>query len=60
MTEAARKVHAGGPAIGTGPAALPHVALRSFAGIVPKSTDWTTLGVSAEEASTRQRVPAAG
>jgi phthalate 4,5-dioxygenase oxygenase subunit len=44
MVEAARTVHAGGPAIGTGPGAEPHVSLASFAGIVPKTTEWKTLG----------------
>ncbi len=28
---------------------VPHVKLKSFEGIVPKDTDWTTLGVAAEE-----------
>jgi len=31
--------------------AVPHVALRSFAGIVPKTTDWKTLGATAEAAN---------
>jgi phthalate 4,5-dioxygenase oxygenase subunit len=44
MVEAARAVQAGGAAIGTGPGAVPHVSLASFAGIVPKTTDWKTLG----------------
>ena len=48
MVEAARAVRAGGATIGTGPTAVPHVALRSFAGIVPKTTDWKTLGATAE------------
>ena len=43
MVEAVRKVRDGGPAIGAGPEAVPHVQLRSFEGIVPKSTDWKTL-----------------
>ncbi len=44
MVDAARKVRDGGPAIGAGPDAVPHVSLASFAGIVPKTTDWKTLG----------------
>ena len=44
MVEAVRAVRDGGVAIGTGPGAVPHVALSSFAGIVPKTTDWKTLG----------------
>ena len=55
MVEAARTVRAGGPAIGTGPGAVPHVALQSFAGIVPKATDWKTLGATAEAAHAPQR-----
>ncbi len=44
MVEAVRTMRDGGKAIGTGPGAVPHVALASFAGIVPKTTDWRTLG----------------
>jgi phthalate 4,5-dioxygenase oxygenase subunit len=51
MVEAARTLRNGGAAIGTGPGAVPHVALSSFAGIVPKTTDWKTLG--------RERTPPA-
>ena len=47
MVDAARAVRDGEPAIGTGPGAMPHVALRSFEGIVPKTTDWKTLGAAA-------------
>jgi phthalate 4,5-dioxygenase oxygenase subunit len=49
MVEAARRVAAGGPAIGTGPDRIPHVKLRSFEGIVPKTADWKTLGASPDE-----------
>jgi phthalate 4,5-dioxygenase oxygenase subunit len=49
MVDAARRVAAGEAAIGTGPGHVPQVKLRSFEGIVPKSTDWKTLGVSPEE-----------
>jgi phthalate 4,5-dioxygenase oxygenase subunit len=44
MVDAVRKMLDGGHAIGAGPGAVPHVALASFAGIVPKTTDWKTLG----------------
>jgi phthalate 4,5-dioxygenase oxygenase subunit len=44
MLEAAKLMQAAGPAIGTGTGRTPHSALRSFEGIVPKSTDWRTLG----------------
>jgi len=46
MVDAARAVRDGAPAIGTGPGATPHVALRSFAGIVPKTTDWKTVAIN--------------
>ena len=49
MIEAAKKLRDGGPAIGTSPTHVPHVKLKSFEGIVPKSTQWTTLGVADEE-----------
>ena len=49
MVDAARRMRDGGPAIGTLPRHVPHVKLRSFEGIVPKNTDWMTLGVAAEE-----------
>jgi phthalate 4,5-dioxygenase len=49
MVEAARAMQRGDPAIGTGGALVPQAKLRSFEGIVPKGTDWRTLGVSAEE-----------
>src|SRR6185436_12607952 len=43
MVEAARDMAAGKPAIGTTEPRVAHVKLRSFEGIVPKSTDWRTL-----------------
>ncbi|HEY2862004.1 MAG TPA: Rieske 2Fe-2S domain-containing protein [Casimicrobiaceae bacterium] len=49
MVDAARKVRDGGPAPGTAPRHVPHVKLKSFEGIVPKKTDWMTLGVAEEE-----------
>jgi len=47
MVDAARAVRDGAPAIGTGPGATPHVALRSFAGIVPTTTDWKSVAINA-------------
>jgi phthalate 4,5-dioxygenase oxygenase subunit len=44
MVDAARKMRAGGPAIGTAAPRVPHAALRSFEGVVPKTTDWRMLG----------------
>jgi phthalate 4,5-dioxygenase oxygenase subunit len=45
MVSAAKRVAEGGPAIGTTEPRIPHVKLASYEGIVPKSTDWRTLGV---------------
>ena len=44
MVEAARAFRDGKPAIGTGRRAFPH-GVRSYQRIVPKTTDWRTLGV---------------
>ena len=49
MVEAARSFQAGGPAIGRGEPRIPHGKLRSFEGVVRKTEDWRTLGVSPEE-----------
>jgi phthalate 4,5-dioxygenase len=53
MVAAAKKFQEGGPAIGiagwTAAERIPHVKLASFEGVVPKSTDWRTLGVPQEE-----------
>jgi phthalate 4,5-dioxygenase oxygenase subunit len=58
MIEAAKRLRDGGPAIGTSPTHVPHVKLKSFEGIVPKSTQWMTLGVAAEELPPGQAAPA--
>jgi phthalate 4,5-dioxygenase oxygenase subunit len=39
----------GGPALGTTDPHIPHVKIASYEGIVPKTADWRTLGVPAEE-----------
>jgi phthalate 4,5-dioxygenase oxygenase subunit len=44
MVNAAKRVAEGGPAIGTTEPHIAHVKLASFEGIVPKTTDWRTLG----------------
>ena len=44
MVKAAKRVAEGAPAIGTTEPRIPHVKLASYEGIVPKSTDWRTLG----------------
>jgi phthalate 4,5-dioxygenase oxygenase subunit len=46
MVAAAKRVQEGGPAIGA-QKSVRYVDLASFEGIVPKSTDWRTLGVPA-------------
>jgi phthalate 4,5-dioxygenase oxygenase subunit len=40
---------AGGAAIGTAEPRIPQNRLNSFEGVVPKSTDWRVMNVSAEE-----------
>jgi phthalate 4,5-dioxygenase oxygenase subunit len=49
MVEAARAFAAGAPAIGTREAPGTRARLASFEGIVPKGTDWRTLGDWKEE-----------
>jgi phthalate 4,5-dioxygenase oxygenase subunit len=49
MVSAAKKFQEGGPAIGA-QKTVRYADLASFEGIVPKSADWRTLGVTAEEA----------
>ena len=44
MVDAVKKFRDGGKAIGTEPSCPPHITLRSFEGIVPKTVDWRTLG----------------
>ena len=46
MVDAVREFAAGKPAIGAVEPRAAHASLRSFEGIVPKSTDWRTLGTS--------------
>ena len=49
MVEAARTMRNGGPAIGTTEPRIPHVKLKACEGVVPKTTNWRTVGVSPEE-----------
>lgn len=55
MVEAARLMQKGGPAIGTQQPRIPHAALHSFEGVVPKEEDWRTLGVSDAEKAFNKR-----
>ena len=48
MVEAARTVAAGGPAIGTTVPRVPHATISSFEGVVPKTTNWRSLGGGSE------------
>jgi phthalate 4,5-dioxygenase oxygenase subunit len=56
MVGAAKKFAEGGPAIGTEgwsrEPLVPHASLASYEGVVPKSTDWRTLGVPPGEVLT--------
>ena len=51
MVAATKKFKEGGPALGS-TSKVPQAKLASFEGIVPKSTDWRTLGVPADDAVT--------
>lgn len=49
MVEAAQNYQKDGTVIGRTAPFIPHRFLRSFEGVVPKSTDWRSAGVSDEE-----------
>lgn len=49
MVDAVWRFRNGEPAIGSTARHIPHVKLRSFEGIVPKTTVWSTLNVAEEE-----------
>ena len=49
MVDAARRVAAGGPDPGAGPGRIAQVKLRSFEGIVAKTTSWQTLAAAETE-----------
>jgi phthalate 4,5-dioxygenase len=51
MVAAVKKFQEGGPAIGT-ERRVRYVELGSFEGIVPKTTDWRTLGAGKKEEAT--------
>jgi phthalate 4,5-dioxygenase oxygenase subunit len=53
MLAAAQKFQEGAPAIGTAEPRTAHVKLASFEGIVPKTRDWRSLGVTEEESMSR-------
>ena len=49
MVAAAKRFKETGAVIGAGKDRVPHVELASYEGLVPKTTDWKTLGVLREE-----------
>ena len=53
MVAAARKFRDGGSAIGATEPRVAHVKLASFEGVVPKTTDWRTLGTRKRRRSCR-------
>ena len=58
MVDAVKRFAAGEPAIGTTDPHIPHAKLKSFEGIVPKSTNWRSLAVSPEELALDPTEPA--
>jgi phthalate 4,5-dioxygenase oxygenase subunit len=55
MVEAARSMQNGGPAIGTTPPHIRHASISAFEGVVPKSTNWRSLGGGSKAAPERAR-----
>jgi len=53
MVEAARTMQEIGKAIGTQAPRVPHASISSFEGVVPKTTNWRTLGGGSETAPER-------
>ena len=51
MVDAVKKFRDGGRAIGTDPSCPPHVSLAAFEGMVPKGSDWRTLGTASVKAA---------
>jgi phthalate 4,5-dioxygenase oxygenase subunit len=54
MVEAARQMAEGGPAIGTTGPRVAHATISSYEGVVPKTTNWRSLGGGSE--APRERV----
>lgn len=59
MVEAAQNFQKDGMVIGRTEPHVPQRFLRSFEGVVPKTTDWRTAGVTDEEKAITARVPVA-
>ena len=61
MVDAARAMRDGAPAIGTTEPRIPHATISSYEGVVPKTTNWRSLGGGSEtpqQNSVRQTEPA--
>jgi phthalate 4,5-dioxygenase oxygenase subunit len=61
MVEAARAMRDGGPAIGTTEPRIAHATISSYEGVVPKTTNWRSLGGGSEapqQRAVRQTEPA--
>ncbi|MGI8527201.1 MAG: Rieske 2Fe-2S domain-containing protein [Pseudolabrys sp.] len=61
MVEAAQAMKNGEPAIGTGEPHISHASISSYEGVVPKTTNWRSLGGGSEarqERAARQTVAA--
>ncbi|MFY9688127.1 MAG: hypothetical protein WAJ88_20210, partial [Pseudolabrys sp.] len=61
MVEAARAMRAGGLAIGTTEPRIAHATISSYEGVVPKTTNWRSLGGGSEapqQRAARQIEPA--
>ncbi len=56
MVEAAQRMRDGGPAFGTTERKTPHVNIRSYEGVVPKTTNWRAVSVSEDQNATKERV----
>ena len=50
MVEAARTMRDTGQTIGRGEPHVPHASISSFEGVVPKTTNWRSLGGGSESA----------
>jgi phthalate 4,5-dioxygenase oxygenase subunit len=58
MVEAARTMREGGRALGTGEPHVVHATISSYEGIVPKTTNWRSLGGGSEAPLERAGGPA--
>jgi phthalate 4,5-dioxygenase oxygenase subunit len=58
MVEAARTMRDSGRAIGTGEPRVVHATISSYEGIVPKTTNWRSLGGGSEAPLERVGGPA--